>query len=200
MRGEIFITFNRELLYLWINFNNQFIMEALRKNAANLGLFLGLTMILLTTVAYAVDLNLFTKWWFGTITMASVVVFGCISAVRNKRNAGGFLSFKETFTSFIITAVVGLFISTIYSLVLLNVIDPEAKNVITENVIKYTVDMMQGFGAKPSDINKMVEEMKNTDNFGPAGQLKGFLWNIVIYSIVGLIASLIIRRERPQSI
>lgn len=175
-------------------------MEVMRKNAANLGLLLGLAMILLTTIAYVADLNLFTKWWFGLLMMAIVIVFGCISAARNKKASGGFLGFKDTFVSFFLTAVTGLFVSTLYSLLLFNFIDPEAKNVITENVIKYTVEMMQKFGTKAADINKIVEEMKNTDSFGPAGQLKGFLWNVVIYSIIGLVASLIIKKDRPQSL
>jgi len=175
-------------------------MEALRKNAAKMGLFLGLTMIVLTTIAYAIDLNLFTKWWFGIGTMAVVVIFGCVSSIQNKKAAGGFLSFKDTFISFFITFLIGLLLSTLYSVLLFNLIDPEAKAVITENVIKYTVEMMQNFGAKAADINKIVEEMKNTDNFGFVGQAKGMIWNIVIYSIIGLIVSLIVRRERPQSI
>lgn len=173
-------------------------MENLRKNAAMLGLFLGLAMVVFTTIAYAVDLNLFTKWWFGIGTMALVVAFGCVSGIRNKKAAGGFLGFKDTFVSFFITAIIGILISTLYSVLLFNVIDPDAKTVITENVIKYTVEMMQSFGTKPSDINKIIDEMKNTDSFGFAGQAKGMVWNILIYSIIGLIASLIIKRDKPQ--
>ncbi len=175
-------------------------MENLKKIAVKFGLFLGLTLIVLISLAYAIDLNLFTKWWFGIGIMAVVVAFSCISAVRNRAQAGGFLSFKDTFISFFLTFLIGLTIYTAFSILLFNVIDPEAKAIITENVIKYTVDMMQGFGAKPADINKIIEEMKTTDSFGFAGQAKGMIWNIIIYSIIGLIASLIIKRERPQSL
>ncbi len=174
-------------------------MENLKKIASQLGLFLGLALIVLTSIAYAVDLNLFTKWWYGVGIMFLVVSFGCVAAVRTKKAAGGFLGFKETFISYFITVVVGVAIYTAYSILLFNVIDPEAKDIITENVIKYTIDMMQGFGAKPADINKIVEDMKNTDNFGFVGQAKGLIWNILIYSVIGLIAALIIKREKPQS-
>jgi hypothetical protein len=63
-----------------------------------------------------------------------------------------------------------------------------------------TTGMMEKFGTKPADINAIVKEMQKTDSFGVVGQLKGFAFNIIIYSIIGLITALIIRRERPQSI
>ena len=175
-------------------------MENLKKNSARYGLFLGLFLIVVTTVMYAVDLSLFTKPWIGIINLIVVTLFGAFAGINYKKLAGGFLTFKEAFTAFFITVLIGFLVSTIYTTVLFNLIDPEAKAVITEHVIKYTVDMMQGFGVKASDLNKMVDELQKNDSFGAAGQFKGFLINIVIYSIIGLITALIIRKERPQSL
>ena len=175
-------------------------MEELRKNSARYGLFLGLFVIVTTTLVYALDITLFTASWYGLLSMSIIIVFGAYAAIQAKKNQGGFLTFKETFTSFLVTVLVGLFISTLFSILLFNVIDPEAKQVITDNVIKMTTGLMEKFGTKPADINAIIKEMQKTDSFGVVGQLKGFLFNIVIYSIIGLITALIIRRERPQSI
>jgi hypothetical protein len=132
--------------------------------------------------------------------MTVIVVFGAYAAIQAKKNQGGFLTFKETFTSFLVAVLVGLSISTLFSVLLFNVIDPEAKQIITDNVIKMTTEMMGKFGTKPADINAIIKEMQKTDSFGVVGQLKGFVFNIIIYSVIGLITALIIRRERPQSI
>ena len=175
-------------------------MEELRKNSARYGLFLGLFTIVTTTLVYTIDISLFTASWYGILSMAIIVGFGAYAAIQSKKNQGGFLTFKETFTSFLVAVLVGLFISTIFSILLFNVIDPEAKQVITDNVIKMTSGMMEKFGAKPADINNVIKEMQKTDSFGVFGQLKGLTFNIVIYSVIGLITALIIRRERPQSI
>jgi uncharacterized protein DUF4199 len=175
-------------------------MEAMRKNAVNVGLFLGLTSILLTTVMYAIDINLFTSSWIGILNLVIITGFCVFAALKNKKANGGFLSFKEGFTSFVITFVVGFALSTIYSIILFNYIDPEAKTIMTENIIKKTIEMMEKFGGKASDMNKVIEEMQKTDSFGVMGQLKGFAFSVVIYSIVGLITALIVKRERPQSI
>ena len=175
-------------------------MEALRKNAAKYGLFLGLFMVVTTTLIYAIDLNLFTAAWYGIVNMLIIVCFGVISAVNNKKMLGGFMTFKEAFASFFITVLVGLLITTLFSILLFNFIDPEAKQVIADNVIKMTSEMMLKFGAKPGDVNNVIKEMGKSDSFGIAGQAKGFAFNIVIYSIIGLITALIVRREHPQSI
>ena len=175
-------------------------MEDLRKNAATYGLFLGLFIIVTTTLVYALDISLFTASWYGLLSMTVIVVFGAYAAIQAKKNQGGFLTFKETFTSFLVAVFVGLSISTLFSVLLFNVIDPEAKQIITDNVIKMTTEMMGKFGTKPADINAIIKEMQKTDSFGVVGQLKGFVFNIIIYSVIGLITALIIRRERPQSI
>ena len=175
-------------------------MEALRKDAMKNGLFLGLFMVFSTTVIYALDISLFTAPWYGIVSMLIVIGFGVYAALQSKKALGGFISFKDTFTSFFITVVLGFFFATLFSILLFNFIDPDAKRIITEDVIKLTVGMMQKFGARPSDINEMIKQMEETDSFGVVGQFKGFAFNLVIYSIIGLITALIIRRERPQSI
>jgi len=175
-------------------------METLRKNAFNYGLVLGLTLIVINALMYAVDLAFFTKPWLGIVILTLVTGFGVFSAIKNKNLLGGFITFKESFTSFVITVALGYFIATLFSILLFNVIDTEAKKIITDNIIKYSVDMMQNFGTKAGDVNQMIKKMKETDSFGMFGQLKSYAFSIVIYSIIGLLASLIIKRERTQSL
>lgn len=175
-------------------------MEEIRKSAAKIGLFLGLFVIVATTLVYTIDLSLFTASWYGMANMAIVIAFGVTAAIQAKKSQGGFLTFRQTFTSFFIAVLVGLFLSTVFSILLFNIIDPEAKQIITDNVIKMTAGLMEKFGTKPADINEIIKEMKKTDSFGVYGQLKGFLFNIIIYSVIGLVTALIIRRERTQSI
>lgn len=175
-------------------------MDTQKKIALNMGLFLGLALTVLITLIYSIDINLFTKSWIGILNMVLITLFGIMAATRYKKTLGGFISFKTAFTSFFMAVVVGFFISTLFNILLFNVIDTEAKAIITENVIKYTVEMMQKFGAKAADINQVVEDMQKSDSFGVLGQFKGFFFNVIIYCIIGLIASLIIKREPLQSL
>ncbi|PWA05403.1 DUF4199 domain-containing protein [Flavobacterium psychrotolerans] len=175
-------------------------MVALRKNSLNFGLFLGVFLVVMTTLIYAIDISLFTSSWIGIVNVIIITGFGAFAAMKYKKSIGGFITYKETFSSYFITVALGFFISTAFSILLFNLIDPEAKTIITENIIKYSVTMMEKFGTKAADINKMIEEMQKSDPFGTMGQVKGFAFNLIVYSIIGLIISLIIKRDRPQSI
>jgi hypothetical protein len=173
-------------------------MEALRKNSMNFGLYLGVILVLLTTVYYAIDLSLFTGS-IGLLNIVIITAFGIIAANKHKNNIGGFITYKESFTSFFITILIGYVMSAVFMILLFNVIDPEAKVFLTEEMIKKTVDMAQQFGAKTADLNKFITEVKKTDSFGTASQLKGSLFGIVGYCIIGLIAALVIKKEKPES-
>ena len=175
-------------------------MEPLRKNSVNYGVLLGVFMILATAIIYAVDLDLFTNAVYGVVNFIIIAAFGVLSAIKSKKSLGGFMTFKQAFTAFFITILIGLTISTLFSILLFNFIDPDAKAVIMENVIKSTAEMMEKFGTPASEIEKIAEEMEKTDSFGPMGQLQGFVMNLIIYSIVGLIAALIVKRDRPESL
>ncbi|MEZ0131134.1 DUF4199 domain-containing protein, partial [Flavobacterium sp. LBUM151] len=54
--------------------------------------------------------------------------------------------FKDAFTTYFIAAVTGILISTLFNILLFNVIDPGAKDTLSEIMIKYTVGMLQKFG------------------------------------------------------
>ena len=175
-------------------------MESTKKIAVTWGVILGVLLIVTSTLVYAIDLSLFTSAWYGVASFLIVAGFGIASAIKTKKEMGGFITFKQTFRAFFITILIGFVISTLFSILLFNVIDTEAKQIITDNVIKYTVEMMEKFGTPASEIDKVVADMESKDSFGPLGQLQGFFFNLVIYSIVGLIASLVIKRDRPESL
>lgn len=175
-------------------------MENVKKTAVSIGAMLGVLLIVLTTLVYAIDLSLFTNTWYGILIFLIVAGFAIGSAIRTKKQMGGFITFKQSFTAFFITILIGLLMYTIFSIVLFNVIDTDAKQVMTEAVIKSSVEMAEKFGAPSEQIDEMVTKLEEQDSFGPMGQLWGFLMNLVIYSIVGLIASLVIKRDRPESL
>lgn len=175
-------------------------MENVKKTAVTFGAMLGVLLIVLTTLVYAIDLSLFTNTWYGILIFLIAAGFAIASAIKTKKELGGFITFKQSFKAFFITILTAFVMYTLFSIVLFNVIDPEAKQVMTDAIIKSSVEMAEKFGAPSAQIDEMVTKMEEQDSFGPTGQLWGFLMNLVIYSIIGLIASLVIKRDRPESL
>jgi hypothetical protein len=172
---------------------------SIKTNGINYGLYLGGTLSILTVFAYAVNLDLFTKWWYGVGLMILVIVFGILSAMSSKKLFGGIINFKGAFSSYFITVAVGIIISSLVSYIIFNVIDPEAANILKDKILDSQVEMMRGFGAPQESIAEVVEKMeKEGDMFSIAKVAQSIAFQLVGFSVVGLIVALVVKKEAPQ--
>ena len=172
--------------------------NAYRKAAISNGVILGVVSALVTVVIYAVNLDLFTKWWVGIISFLIVLGFGVYSASKTKQLVQGFTSFKQAFTGYFITIVIGTAIGTLVSILLFNVVDTEAALVVQEKIVDATEEMMTNFGAPQSEIDKAIIEMEKTNQFGLYNQAKGWVFGLAFYAVIGLIVALIFREKDPN--
>ncbi|PIA79409.1 hypothetical protein BFR04_00720 [Gaetbulibacter sp. 4G1] len=173
--------------------------KSIKSLATNWGLYLGATLSLLTVLGY-VNLDLYTKWWFGIGMLILIIIFGIISAMKSRGLLNGFISFKEAFTSYFITIALGLAISTIVSIVIFNFIDPDAAIALKEKILNSTVEMMQNFGAPEEAIAETVEKMEADESMFAIGKvLQSLAFQLIGYSIVGLIVALVVKKNNPDA-
>lgn len=174
--------------------------KTLKSSAINLGLYLGLILSAFTIIGYAVYLDLFTKWWFGIGTMILVIIIGIMSATKARKLSGGFISFKSAFTSYFTSIVIGLAISTVVSIVLFNFIDTEAGQLLQEKIIESQMAMLENFGAPQEAIDDAMQRMEGEDNFFSIGNVvKSFAYQLLGFSIVGLIVAAVVKRKDPHA-
>ncbi|KLT70881.1 MULTISPECIES: DUF4199 domain-containing protein [unclassified Flavobacterium] len=171
------------------------INEVIKKNGITYGVMIGIASALVTATIYAVDLNLFTSWWIGATGLLISFTLSIILLTKTKRELKGVFPFKEAFTTYFIAAVIGILISTFFNVILFNVIDPEAKDTVSELMIKYTVSMLQKFGTPASAINEAVAKMKLSNPYSTLELLKGSVFTIVVSSILGLIFAAIFKSK-----
>ncbi|TCK68914.1 uncharacterized protein DUF4199 [Winogradskyella wandonensis] len=174
--------------------------KSLKSSSINYGLYLGLILASLTIIGYAVSLELFTKWWFGISMLIIVIVFGIISSMNAKKALGGFISFKEAFTAYFITILVGILLSALVSIIIFNFIDPESAVVLQDMIIENQLDMMQRFGAPQESIDAALEQMQANGSMYSIGNIvKSIAFQLIGFSIVGLIVALVVRRKDPNA-
>ncbi len=171
--------------------------KIIKKNGINFGIITGVTSVLITSSIYIIDLSLMTKWWLGLSILAVYIIIGCVLLSKTKKDLGGFMSFKEAFTTYFISALIGIVISVIFNILLFNVIDPQAAVTLKEMTLKSTAEMMKNFGAPTSEIKKAIEKMEEYDQFSTLEQLKGSIWSIVGSTIFGLILAAIFKKNKP---
>ena len=107
------------------------------------------------------------------------------------------MSFKEGFTTYFISALIGVAISVVFNILLFNFIDPEAAVTLKEMTLQSTAEMMKKFGAPTSEIKKAVEKLESYDQFSALEQLKGSIWSIVGSAVFGLILAAIFKKDKP---
>jgi len=174
------------------------INEVIKKNGITYGVTIGVVSALITATIYAIDLSLFTSWWVGLLGIAINLTISILLLSKTKKDLNGIFPFKDAFTTYFIAAVVGILISTFFNILLFNVIDPGAKDTLSELMIKYTVNMMQKFGSPASVINDTIAKMKETNQYSTIELLKGSVFAIVFSSVFGLIFAAFFKSKSTQ--
>lgn len=168
-----------------------------RNTALTHGVIIGVVYAFITTLMYAFDLSLFTNFGLGLFLIVLVVGFSIFSVVRIKKMLSGVITFRQAFMSYIIPIIVCIAINSLLTGLLFNVIDIEAKEVITENSIEAAEKMMRAFGAKDSEIDPALDKIREQDNFAPVNLLKSFIYSVIFHSVFGLIIAAIFKTRRP---
>jgi hypothetical protein len=172
-----------------------------KSKAINLGLILGAILALYVTLCYVIDLNLFTNIWLGFIEIALKISFGIFAIIQVKKLLEGYISFKNAFTAYFITIVIGLIISAIVSYVLFDIIDVEASKTLQQLAIEKQIQFAKRFGADNESISVMVDQANKQDSsFSLSNMLLALGMQILGYSIVGLIIALIMKKPKENQI
>jgi hypothetical protein len=173
--------------------------KSLRSSAVQYGLYVGLILSAFTIVAYAVNLELLTKWWLGIILFLVIIIMGIVSTAKARGLLNGFISFKQAFTAWFITIVVGIGISTLVNILIFNVIDPEAAEMVKQASIEASVSMMENFGAPQETIDQTIAEIEKTNQFAVGNLLKSLAFQFLFYAVIGLIVALIMKKSDPDA-
>ena len=169
--------------------------EIVKKNAITYGIISGLIGVIATAIMYAINLNLFVNIWIGFGLILIYIIIGCMLLSKTKKDLKGILTFKEAFTTYFISALVAITISTAFSFLLFNVIDTEARDKVSELFIDFQVGMMEKYNAPASVINEKVKQLQESSQYSTKGLFFGFLQGLVGSIIFGLILAAIFKTK-----
>ena len=169
--------------------------DIIKKNGVAFGFLTGLCSVLITTLIYIIDLKLFTSFWLGIINKGIYLSIGIFLLVKTKKELKSIFSFKDAFTTYFISAVIGIVITVIFNIILFNFIDPGAKVTIKELTIKFAVEMMEKFNAPTDTVNQAIKEMQKEDQFSIVQLLKGSIFSVLFSAVFGLILAAIFKSK-----
>jgi hypothetical protein len=171
--------------------------EIIKKNGIKYGTISGLFSVFYMIALYVVDYKLFINIWLGVIVMLAFLAIGIFQLLELRKNLGGFMTYKEGFTGYFISALIGILISTSFSIVLFNIIDTATRDLIHEALITFQVENLQKWNVPAADIKKAVDDLKETPQFSTVGLLYGILKSLLGSIFFGLILAAIFKKNKP---
>lgn len=163
------------------------INEVIKRNGITYGIIIGLSLSLITTIMYVVDLELFIAWWTTLLSFSIFIIASTLLLIKTKAELKSKFSFKDAFTTYFLCSLIGLLISVAFKIILLNFIDPSIKDLLLELTINYLKNTSEKFGVPASSLNEMIQNLKKTDPFSVGEQIKGAIVNLFFCGILGLV-------------
>ena len=174
------------------------INEIIKKNGITYGVIIGAILSLITAFMYAIDIELFIAWWTTLLSFSVFIIIPIIMLSKTKKELNGIFPFKDAFTTYFISAVIGVLISVAFKIVLFNFIDPAVKDTLLDLTIKYLISTSEKFGVPASSLNETISKLRETDPYSIVEQLKGSIFVIFFSSIFGLILAAFFKSKSTQ--
>lgn len=173
----------------------------MKKIIVNYGLVLGVGTILISAAVYAIDYR-----WLASFTVGGLMMlfgFGlCIAGAAKLRKEEGFITFGTAWKTMMSIFVISALLSSIYTLSLYTVIDPELPKAINAEIIKKTASLLEKFGAPDEQIGEAIKEMKKeqANQFGILDVLKQLGSGLLMMGMFLLIPAAILKRNKPEGV
>lgn len=162
------------------------------------GLMVGFISMFLSTITflYILKVSFIAFGAAGFLMFAVPVVFYGIAAAQQRKAFGGFITLKDAFQAVFIVILISLTISSIYGLVYAKYIDPTCMERVKEAMLNF-FESMKSMPQASIDEQIAKIDAQVSSSTQPARLLYSFAQSIIIHSIFGFIAALIVSRKKP---
>jgi hypothetical protein len=171
--------------------------QVVKSNALKYGLIAAGIGVAFTVLGYAVAIDILVNFWATSSLFVLSIVLFIVGISTSKKQMGGFIAFKDAFTSYIVSYLVAGATGIVVTYLLFNVVDPSAAETLKELSIETTVNMMEDWGAPEETIEQAIEQAENQNPMALGSQLQAFLLSIIFHGVIGLIAAAIMKKNRP---
>lgn len=191
--------FRQGILYL-LKLKTSLMNPIVKSTAIKFGGILASISILYTLTAYLVDESLFVNMWMGLLLILLIVILPIVATIQARKKMDGFISFKDAFSTYVITWSISAVASALMNILLFHIIDPELASRVVDASIESTIRVMEQFGAPEEAIQQSMDRMNHDEmmeTYTIGKQIQGMLIFIVVGSVIGLIVAAITKKNPP---
>lgn len=175
------------------------------KSAMNSGLVLALVSILVSVVIWATALiekmGLFATAGIGLFSLLITVIMLIILTKRYRDNSlGGAITFKDAFVFGILVVVLSTIISSLYSYIFNNFIDPGYQERILTSMQDKLYQFMSGKGVSEDQIEQAIDQLQAKGTPTPMEVLtQSIIFGLIGGTIMSLISSAIVKKKNEDA-
>lgn len=167
----------------------------LNKVGITFGIVLAIYYLLFNCTLFFTDQTLFANKFVGFFNIGITIILGVLTVYIARKKVGGYVTFKEAFTPFLIAIAIGVTANYIVYNILFNLVDPSAKDLINKVLYDMLVETLDNSGLPQEQINEQLTKSKELNLFDPQKQI--FMWSgsILRNCILGLLLAAIFKNK-----
>lgn len=178
----------------------------IKKTALKFGLIGFFIFVISYFALWQIDLSLFLNPLVTYPIAIAVFILAVYAQKQAKTELGGYISFGSALLYFVITVAITYLGYVVAALLIFNIIDPEAKEKLLELTIQASIEMsnsmLSWFGLEEAAGQVSEEQIRSSMALSPTPMgipsiIIGYISNVAFYTVLGLISSLIIKKDQP---
>ena len=163
--------------------------------ALNYGGLLGVVSILISVIAYVMNVHLERPWWLSVLSIAAMILFIVYGLKAFKMGNDGFLSLGEAIKVGLAISLIAGIISVLYNYIFMSFIEPEFVNQMMDMTQQ---KMMEDNPNMPQEQMDMA--MSFTRKMMSPGIMFaiGIIFSLFLGFIISLISGVVMKENRPE--
>jgi len=178
----------------------------MKKIAIQYGVLNTVITVLYVLGIYIVVENLYTSRTGGILVLLATLVVFILAVIAFKKQNGGYASFREAFSAFMLPFIVAALLGMVFNLTFYNFVDSELAARNGERQFDLMMDMpedqlqatMKFMGVASTEAlhENIMEQSMNAKTI--SGQLKTTGGGMAIFAILGLVVAAVTKKNRPE--
>jgi len=173
----------------------------MKESILRYGIVVGVVVSVYMALLYAAGMDVFANWWYSVIMYPISIGLICYFTIqlRNKHESEPF-HLKQTFITLLSMLMIATLVSTLWNIVLFNVIDKSLAKELSVRILEETEKTMEKWGAPEDAIKETLKEMRDLPSqFKPLAQLFSWLKGGLFMALISIICASFIKRKEPKN-
>ena len=164
------------------------------------GLILGSISIILLVGSYSIGVHFFLNDTWSIIKTFLPYLILIYFVIEYKKIVGGYISFKDTFTVTLGISFAGAFLSTFFSILLFNFIDPDFAVQLKDFTIEklaLQLDQLSESSSMYTILENLIEQTQKEEIYSITNQASSLFYSLFFHIIFSAIIAAFIKKNKP---